>query len=80
MLEFVNQCSVGALICLLFMKVKDMCRRELDRLESENNRNQLIVAEYKQVNLFFCTFLLHYYCLEICCFRRLYITLSVAYC
>jgi hypothetical protein len=29
-----------------------MCRRELDRLESENNRNQLIVAEYKQVNHF----------------------------
>ncbi|KAK3087405.1 hypothetical protein FSP39_005477 [Pinctada imbricata] len=32
-------------------QVKEMCRKELERLESENNRNTVIVADYKQASL-----------------------------
>ncbi|XP_021380300.1 rab GTPase-activating protein 1-like isoform X4 [Mizuhopecten yessoensis] len=30
-------------------QVKEMCRRELDRVEAENGRNSAIIADYKQI-------------------------------
>lgn len=30
-------------------QLKEMCRRELDRLDSENKRNAIIIADYKQI-------------------------------
>lgn len=30
-------------------QLKDVCRRELDRSESESSRNNVIIADYKQV-------------------------------
>ena len=31
------------------LQLKEVCRRELDRSESENTRNQAITSDYKQV-------------------------------
>ena len=33
----------------LLFQLKEMCRRELDRLDTENKRNAIIIADYKQV-------------------------------
>ncbi|KAL3872041.1 hypothetical protein ACJMK2_040008 [Sinanodonta woodiana] len=30
-------------------QLKEMCRRELDRVETENERNKIIIADYKQI-------------------------------
>lgn len=34
----------------LFSQLKEMCRRELDKSESEIKKNGSIIGEYKQVN------------------------------
>lgn len=33
------------------IQVKEMCRRELERLEADNSRNTAIIADYKLVLL-----------------------------
>ena len=34
---------------VLSFQLKEMCRRELDRLDTENKRNTVIIGDYKQV-------------------------------
>ena len=40
---------VCKLVLLFDVQVKEMCRRELERLEADNSRNTVIIADYKQV-------------------------------
>lgn len=35
--------------CLMYMQLKEMCRRELDKAESEIKKNSSIIGDYKQV-------------------------------
>lgn len=35
---------------LFFLQLKEMCRRELDKAESEIKKNSSIIGDYKQVS------------------------------
>ena len=42
---------VTVLLFRFCLQVKEMCRRELDRLDTEVKRSNTIIADYKQVGL-----------------------------
>jgi len=48
-------------IHVLCVQVKEMCRRELERLETDNSRNTAIIHDYKQVGCdpYMCLFALN---------------------
>ena len=43
--------NINCIVSVAVFQLKEMCRRELERAESESVRNTAIIADYKQVRV-----------------------------